>query len=133
MFFKLFLLFTIVPCVELALLIKVGSLVGVTETIMLIIITGVIGALMVRAAGVQCLFRIQQNLHAGRIPTDELFTGVLILVAGAFLITPGLLTDAAGFALLFPPAREVLKRRLIKYFKSRMDRGDFSNNIHLRF
>ena len=133
MVFKLFLLFTVVPFVELALLIKVGTAIGVTETVMLIIITGVIGALMVRSAGVQCLFRMQQNLQSGAFPADELFTGLFILVAGAFLITPGLITDVSGFLLLYPPAREVLKARLKKYLKAKIQRGDFDSNIDIRF
>ena len=133
MFIKLLLFFTVVPFVELILLIKIGTVIGTFETVMLIIITGVIGAVMVRSAGVQCLFRIQSSLNSGVVPTEELFTGVLILISGAFLLTPGLITDAAGFALLFPPARETIKGFLIKYIKSRIDQRKSGSNIDIQF
>lgn len=133
MFFKLFLLFTIIPFVELALLIKIGTVIGTVETIMIIVITGLVGALMVRAAGIQCLFRIQENLRSGIVPTDELFTGLLILVSGAFLVTPGLITDAVGFVLLFPPTREIIKSYLKRYIKSKIEQKSFNSNIDIQF
>jgi UPF0716 protein FxsA len=133
MFFKLFLLFTIIPSVEIALLIKIGTVIGTAETIMIIIITGLVGALMVRAAGIQCLFRIQENLRSGIVPTDELFTGLLILVSGAFLVTPGLITDAVGFVLLFPPTREIIKSYLKRYIKSKIEQKSFNSNIDIQF
>jgi UPF0716 protein FxsA len=133
MFFKLFLLFTIIPFVEIALLIKIGTVIGTAETIMIIIITGLVGALMVRAAGIQCLFRIQENLRSGIVPTDELFTGLLILVSGAFLVTPGLITDAVGFVLLFPPTREIIKSYLKRYIKSKIEQKSFNSNIDIQF
>jgi UPF0716 protein FxsA len=132
MFIKLLLLFTVVPFVELILLIKIGTVIGTFDTVMLIIITGVIGAVMVRSAGVQCLFRIQSSLNSGVVPTEELFTGVLILISGAFLLTPGLITDAAGFVLLFPPARETIKGFLIKYIKSRIDQRKSGSHIDIQ-
>jgi UPF0716 protein FxsA len=131
MFFKLFILFTVIPFIELALLIKIGTIIGTLNTILLILVTGVIGALMVRAAGIQCLFRIQNNMQSGIFPADELFNGVLILIAGALLITPGLITDVVGFLLLFPPSREIIKMYLKRYIKSKLDRSptDISINI----
>ncbi len=124
MFLKLLLLFTVIPFVELALLIKIGTIIGVTETIMLIVITGIAGAVMVRAAGINCMFRIQQNMQEGIVPTDELFNGALILVAGAFLVTPGLITDAAGFLLLVSPARDMIKKWLQKYLRRKFDQTE---------
>ena len=129
MFFRLFILFTIIPFIELALLIEIGSIIGTFETIMLIIVTGLIGAIMVRAAGIQCLFRIQENLRSGVIPTDELLTGLFILVSGAFLVTPGMMTDAVGFILLIPSTREILKGWLKKYIKSKIEQKNFSSHI----
>ena len=131
MFFKLFILFTVIPFIELALLIKIGTISGTLNTIILILVTGVIGALMVRAAGIQCLFRIQNNMQSGVFPADELFNGVLILISGALLITPGLITDVVGFLLLFPPSREIIKTSLKRYIKSKLDRSptDISINI----
>ncbi|MBN2107534.1 MAG: FxsA family protein [Deltaproteobacteria bacterium] len=109
---KFFLLFTVVPCLELALLIRLGSSIGTLETVLLIIITGIAGALAVRASGLACLQRIRAGLSQGSPPTDELLQGLLILLAGALLITPGLLTDAAGFLLLAPPVRALITKRL---------------------
>ena len=120
MFLRLFLLFTLVPCVELALLIKLGTVIGALDTIVLVILTGVVGALAVRAAGIQCLFRIQENLRARSVPAEDLFNGVLILLSGALLITPGLITDAVGFSLLFPPTRDFFKKHIKHYLSSRI-------------
>ena len=117
---KLFLLFIVVPILELALLIKLGSYIGVLDTILLIIFTGAAGAILVRAAGIQCLFTVRQQLQAGIFPADELCSGLLILLAGALLITPGLLTDAAGFALLVPPLRSAIKTRLRTYLEKKI-------------
>ena len=129
MLFKLFLLFTVVPFIELALLIKIGTMIGLFETILIIVITGMAGALMVRSAGVECLFRIQKNMDSGIIPTDDLFSGLLILVAGAFLLTPGLITDAAGFVLLIPVSRELVKKFLKKYVKLKVERARLNHDI----
>jgi UPF0716 protein FxsA len=117
---KLLLLFTVVPLIELALLIKLGSYIGVLDTILLIIFTGAAGAILVRAAGIQCLFTVRQQLQSGKFPADELCNGLLILIAGALLITPGLLTDAAGFALLVPPVRAMIKTRLRAYLEKKI-------------
>ena len=129
MLFKLFLLFTVIPFIELALLIKIGTMIGLFETILIIVITGMAGALMVRSAGIECLFRIQKNMDSGIIPTDDLFSGLLILVAGAFLLTPGLITDAAGFVLLIPVSRELVKKFLKKYVKLKVEQTRLNQNI----
>ena len=110
MLFKLILIFTIVPFIELFLLIEVGSVIGAVPTILLVMITGVIGALMTRMAGLSVLLKIQENLRQGIFPRDELFDGMLIVIGGAFLLTPGLLTDAAGFFLLLPLGRAVVNK-----------------------
>jgi len=122
MFIKLILVFTIVPFIELLVLIELGSYIGTFNTIMVVVITGVIGAFMARVAGLSVLFKIQENLRAGIFPKDELFDGILILIGGAFLLTPGLLTDAVGFLLLLPLGREGIKRWLKEIVKKRMDR-----------
>ena len=122
MLIKLILIFTIVPFIELSLLIELGTHIGTLNTIMVVVVTGIIGAFMARIAGLSVLFRIQENLRAGIFPQDELFDGILILIGGAFLLTPGLLTDAVGFLLLLPLGREVVKRWLKRVVKQRMDR-----------
>lgn len=102
---RLLLLFTTVPLVELALLLWIGARIGVLPTVALILVTGVVGASLARLQGLATWRRFQAALAAGRLPGSELLEGLLILVAGALLLTPGILTDAAGFLLLVPPAR----------------------------
>jgi len=126
MLLKLILIFTIVPFIELSLLIELGSVIGTLPTILVVVITGVIGAFMARIAGLSVLFKIQENLRQGIFPRDEFFDGVLILIGGAFLLTPGLLTDALGFFLLLPPGRSVVKRWLQEILKRRMDSGEIT-------
>jgi len=126
MLLKLILIFTIVPFIELSLLIELGSVIGTLPTILVVVITGVIGALMARIAGLSVLFKIQENLRQGIFPRDELFDGVLILIGGAFLLTPGLLTDALGFFLLLPLGRSAVKKWLQEILKRRIDSGEIT-------
>ena len=126
MLVKLILIFTIVPFIELILLIELGTYIGTLNTVMVVVVTGIIGAFVARIAGLNVLFRIQENLRAGVFPKDELFDGILILIGGAFLLTPGLLTDAVGFLLLLPLGREVVKRWLKEIIKRRMERGEIT-------
>lgn len=116
----LFVLFTAVPLVELALLIKLGSYIGVLDTILLIVFTGAAGAILARTAGMQCLFTLRRQLQAGIFPADELLNGLLILIAGAFLIAPGLLTDCAGLALLVPAVRSAVAAKLRAYLAKKI-------------
>ena len=121
MFIRLLLLFTIVPLVELYLLIKLGSVVGVAPTVALVVFTGALGAWLARVQGLSVLKRLSTDLGEGRLPTDAVIDGLLILVAGAVLLTPGLLTDALGFLLLVPRSRAVVRKvavtRLARRFK----------------
>jgi UPF0716 protein FxsA len=115
MFGRLFLLFTLVPALELYLLVKIGGQIGTERTIAIIIITGVIGAYLARREGTRVWMEVQRKLSQGVMPGDELIGALLILIAGALLVTPGFLTDIAGFSLLIPPLRkqvvQILKKR----------------------
>jgi UPF0716 protein FxsA len=126
MLIKLILLFTVVPFIELTLLIEIGSHIGTLNTIIIVIVTGIIGAFMARIAGLTVFLKIQENLRQGIFPRDELFDGVLILISGAFLLTPGLLTDALGFFLLIPFGRLVVKGWLKEIIKTRIDRNEIT-------
>jgi UPF0716 protein FxsA len=119
-FIRLLLLFTVVPLVELLLLIKIGGLIGVTPTVAIVLATGVLGAWLTRLEGLKTLRGIREDLARGRMPADRLVDGLLILVAGAVLLTPGLLTDAFGFFLLVPPGRRVIRLALVKAFHARV-------------
>ena len=128
MFGRLFLLFTVIPLVELYLLIKVGEVIGALNTILLIIATGLLGAFLAKLEGLRTLNQIQQNLNQGIMPAEELLDGVIILVAGLMLITPGIMTDICGFLLLVPQTRFAFKR----WLRRRFDRiGGFRERAHL--
>jgi len=126
MLLKLILIFTIVPFIELSLLIEIGARIGTLNTIMVIVITGVIGAFMARIAGLNVLFKIQENLREGVFPRDELFDGILVLIGGVLLLTPGLLTDALGFFLLLPFGQALVRRWLKEIMKGKIDRGEIT-------
>jgi len=104
-FLRLLLLFTIVPFVELAILLKLGDEMGWLETLGLIIATGVIGTILARQQGFEVIQRIRSELSSGKPPTDSLMDGLMILIASVLLITPGVLTDITGFLLLWPAFR----------------------------
>ncbi|HSO24297.1 MAG TPA: FxsA family protein [Chondromyces sp.] len=110
MFLRLLALFTLVPLVELYLLIEIGGAIGVAPTIAIVIVTGVLGAALARWQGLGVLRRLQDDLAAGRPPTDALIDGLLIFVAGAVLLTPGLITDALGLLLLVPAGRAAVRK-----------------------
>ena len=111
---KLFLLFLIVPTVEIYFLIEIGSQLGAAFTIAMIILTAIIGAGLVRFQGVTTLARAQGELLQKRMPTMEVIEGAMILLAGVLLLIPGFFTDAVGFILLISPLRQLLVRRFLK-------------------
>lgn len=112
MLFRLFLLFTLVPLLELYLLITIGGMVGPWPTVGLVIFTGALGAVLTRVEGLRVLSRVQEEWRQGRVPTEELLDGLLILIAGAVLLTPGLITDGLGFFLLISPGRRLVRKAL---------------------
>ncbi|MCA9563816.1 MAG: FxsA family protein [Myxococcales bacterium] len=105
MFARLLLLFTVVPLVELFLLLKVGSIIGPVATLAIVVVTGALGAALAKSQGARVMSRIREETRKGRLPADDMIGGLLILLAGAFLITPGVITDACGFLMLVPPIR----------------------------
>ena len=109
MLFKLFLAFTIIPIIEIYLLIEIGSMFGALTAVTLVILTGFLGAFLARMQGLQTLYRIQESLREGRMPSGELLDALLIVIAGLVLLTPGFLTDSAGFLLLIPATRNSIK------------------------
>ena len=126
MLIKLILLFTLVPLIELALLIKIGTYIGVTSTISLVILTGVSGAILAKMQGLQTLRKIQNDISNGILPTPELFNGVLILAGGLLLLTPGFITDTLGLLALIPFTRRWIK----KVLRKKIERMIRSEDIH---
>ena len=109
MLLKLFLAFTIIPIIEIFLLIEIGSMFGALTAVTLVILTGFLGAFLARMQGLQTLYRIQESLSEGRMPSSELLDALLIVIAGLVLLTPGFLTDSVGFLLLIPATRNSIK------------------------
>ncbi len=124
MFFKLFLLFVIFPVAEIAILIKIGTLIGIFNTVALILVTALAGAYMVKMEGMDVIYRFQENILKGVPPTEEIFDGLLVLMAGALLLTPGILTDFIGFLCVFPPSRGLIKAWLKRYIRRRIEREE---------
>jgi len=101
--------FIVMPILELWLLIKLGGYYGIVPTLLLVVLTGIAGAWMARTQGLMVLLAIQREMAEGRMPAPQMIDGVMILVAGVLLLTPGLITDAAGFLLLVPPVRAQIR------------------------
>lgn len=128
MFGYLVLLFTLLPALELYVLIQIGSVIGASSTILIIITTGIIGAYLARLQGFLTIQKIQQSLQKGQIPSNELMDGLIILVGGIVLLTPGFITDFLGFVLLIPLTRNLIKLLVGKRFENALNKG---NSIHI--
>ena len=101
-------LFIAIPILEIYLLIQVGQVIGAGWTILLVVLTAVIGVWLLRIQGLSTLTRAQQRLQDNQLPAREILEGMALVLAGAFLLTPGFFTDTFGFLLLFPPTRIAL-------------------------
>ena len=116
MLLKLFLAFTIIPVLEIYLLIKLGSFLGALNTVIIVILTGIIGAYLAKLEGLHTMTKVREALNRGEMPAEEMLDALLILVAGIVLLTPGFLTDIAGLLILIPQTRLLFKRWLRKKF-----------------
>lgn len=106
----LFVLFIVIPIVELAVIIQVGQLVGVGWTLVALIAMSLIGAALVKAEGLRAWRRVREALAESRMPAEEVIDGALVLLGGALMLTPGFLTDGVGLLLVVPPSRALLNR-----------------------
>lgn len=123
--FRLLLLFTLVPLAELWLLIEIGRRIGTWPAILIVALTGFAGVLLARSQGLSILYRIRDELAQGNLPGEALVDGACILIGGALLLTPGLITDLSGFLLLLPPARRLIKTAARRYLQRKLDSGAF--------
>ena len=128
MFFKLFLLFTLIPVIELSLLIEIGSYIGILNTVIIVILTALVGAYMVRMEGMGVMYRIQKNMQEGQFPAEEMISGAMILVAGALLLTPGFFTDVIGFLMVVPVTRNYISAMIKKYIEKKMSNDEIHIN-----
>ncbi len=121
---KLLFIFIAIPLMEIMLLIKLGDAIGFWPTILIQVGTGVLGTCLARLQGLMVWNKIAMEMQSGRVPTDEMLNGLLIFAAGVVLMTPGLLTDIAGFSLLIPYTRNIFKTWLRRKFERRSEAGD---------
>ena len=110
----LLILFLIIPIIEIYALLKVGDIIGAFPTIILVVLTAVIGAGLLRQQGLSTLARLQQNMGQGKLPAQEMIEGVLLAVGGALLMTPGFVTDTMGFLCLLPFSRKFIAQNIMK-------------------
>ncbi len=110
-------LFIGLPALELALLIEIGSRIGTAATLALIVVTGAVGAALARSQGLRVFSDVQRELTEGRLPAGPMLDGLLILLAAAVLVTPGVVTDVFGFLCLTPGFRRIVKREMLRRFE----------------
>ena len=130
MFVRLLLLFTLVPIVELAVLIEIGQHLGMLPTVALVLATGALGAALARREGIQAFHRLRDSIGQGSFPGAALRDGVRLLGGGLLLLTPGILTDLLGFAALVPGTRYFIKYYLKTAIERRIRSG--SIQVHTR-
>jgi len=115
MFRILFVFFIVIPIIEIAVIMQVGALIGAWPTVAIVILTAWFGAKKVREQGLATLTSVQTKMAQGQMPSDEIIAGVMLLISGVLLVTPGFVTDAFGLALLFPYVRSVIAKSLKQY------------------
>ncbi len=126
---RLALLFIGVPLLELVLLVQLGQWIGLWPTLGIVVLTGVAGATLARMEGMRTLWSFRGELARGRLPSQAIFDGLAILVGGALLLTPGLLTDVVGFSLLLPPPRRWIQGRIRRRLEEQIRDGAFNISV----
>lgn len=124
MFARLFLVFTSVSLLEIYVLVKVGGILGAWPTVLLVIITALVGSALVRSQGFQLVRQLQARMAAGEMPGQQLVEGILLIISGVLLVTPGFVTDFCGLLLLQPRIRASIAR-------SAMANATFTSNVHM--
>jgi UPF0716 protein FxsA len=122
-FGKLFLLFTVLPLVDLFVMIQIGERIGSVPTIAMLLFSGVLGAALARAEGLRVVRAFRGSVSTGHVPADSVINGALVLLGCAFLISPGVLTDVLGLVLLLPPSRRVALRIVSARVRRALERG----------
>ncbi len=125
---KLLLLFIVTPLVEMAILIELGRRFGTWHTIGIVVLTGLIGASLAKAQGLQVYRNLTRSLYNGELPHNHLIEGLLLFVGGALLITPGVLTDIVGFVLVLPWTRRLVREQVKSQLRKRLIYG--GSNTH---
>ncbi len=113
----------LIPIVEIGVFIAIGDRIGIFYTLMMILVTAIIGSILLRIEGFRILKQIQNEMGAGKVPAKELTNGVMILIAGVLLLTPGFVTDTLGFLLFLPPVRAAIRLFLVSRIKFNTQSG----------
>lgn len=121
MFFYLFLLFIVLPLVEILILVKIGMVTSFWVPIAIVVVTGVVGTALARREGWRVLERMREDARIGKMPADSLIDAFLVLLAGVLFVLPGVLTDVVGIVLLFPPSRQLVKHGVAAWFKRNVE------------
>ena len=129
MIFKLFLAFTIIPFLELAILVHLGGYLGFLNTLVIVILTAIVGAYLAKLQGLQTMLKVRSSLSRGELPAEDLFDAMIIFAAGVVLLTPGFITDLGGILLLIPFTRNAFKRWLRIRFDNWVSQNKM--NIHI--
>ena len=127
---RLIFLFVGVPLLELVVLLRIGQWIGLAPTVALVVTTGVAGAALARQQGMRAFLAVQRELASGRLPGRSLLDGLAILVGGALLLTPGVLTDLVGFSLLIPVSRRWLQRLARRALERRVREGSVEFQVY---
>jgi UPF0716 protein FxsA len=120
---KLFVLFTALPLLDLWVLLQIGQVLGFWSTVALVVATGMAGAWLAKAEGFRVLRAWQRAIAEGRLPEEGVLSGALVLAGGLLLVTPGVITDAVGLALLFPPSRRLAAAGLRRWLERQIRTG----------
>jgi UPF0716 protein FxsA len=124
--------FVVVPIVEIFLLIQVGSVIGALNTVALLVLMSIVGAWLVKREGTGVWQRLQTSLASGRMPGNELIDGLLIMVGGVLMLTPGFLSDIAGLVLILPPSRALIRTLVRKRFAGQLESNTTTTIIDIR-
>ena len=115
-------MFLVIPLIEIAILIEIGKVFGAAYTIILVIGTAALGAALLRQQGLSTIAKVQMSMDQGNLPATELIEGLMLLVAGALLLTPGFFTDVFGFLVLIPALRHrIAQTFLANFIQSQID------------
>ena len=117
MFARLFLIFTSVSLLEIFVLVKVGSFLGAWPTVLLVVLSALVGSALVRSQGLQLIQQLQQRMAAGEMPGQQLIEGIMLIITGVLLVTPGFVTDFCGLLLLVPRIRASLAKIIMANIK----------------
>ena len=120
------LIFILVPVAELGVLLFSGKTIGVWPTLILLIVTGLLGSYLAKKQGINTIRRVQEQIQSGRVPGNEILDGLCVLFGGILLLSPGFLTDILGLVLLLPFTRTLIKPLILKLFRKWIDKNTFT-------